>query len=115
MSHIVEFEQQGSVLVARPLVEFIFENETVTSIQKAINDKLTEHATTSLAMDFSNVQTFASNFIGMLVGLKRKLSNQGGDLKLSGINDRLMEIINITKLNQVFSIHPSIEEAVASY
>lgn len=115
MSQIVEFEQQGDVLVARPLVEFIFETETVTTIQQSINEKVTELNCPNLAMDFTSVQTFASNFIGMLVGLKRKLGEKDGDLRLSGINDRLMEIVNITKLDQVFQIHPTLDETVASY
>ena len=115
MSQIVEFGQQDSVLVAKPQVEFIFETETVNTIQQAITDKVTETGCANLAMDFSNVQTFASNFIGMLVGLKRRLNEKGGDLRLSGVNDRLMEIVNITKLDQVFSIHATLDEAVGSY
>lgn len=115
MSQIVDFEQQDSVLIARPQVEFIFETETVETIQKSIQDRVTETGCASLVIDFTKVQTFASNFIGMLVGLKRKLTEKGGDVRLSGVNDRLMEIVNITKLDQVFSIRESVADAVASY
>ncbi len=114
-TQIVDFEQKGTVLIARPQVEFIFETETVEAIKQAIQTRLTETNSTQVAMDFSKVQTFASNFIGMLVGLKRKLGGRGGDLRLSGINERLMEIINITRLDQVFSIHDALDASVKSF
>ena len=115
MSQIVEFEPKGQVLIVRPTVEYIFETETVSAIQQEILDQVASTDCANLAIDFSSVQTFASNFIGMLVGLKRQLTQKGGDLKLSGINDRLMEIVQITKLDQVFGIFSSLDEAVQSY
>jgi len=115
MSQIVEFEPKGQVLVVRPTVEYIFETETVSAIQQAILEQVTSTECVNLAIDFTSVQTFASNFIGMLVGLKRQLSQKGGDLRLSGINERLMEIVQITKLDQVFGIFGSLDEAVQSY
>lgn len=115
MSQIVEFETQGSALCVRPTVEYIFETETVSSIQKSILEKVAEVDCYNLAIDFTSVQTFASNFIGMLVGLKRQLVQKGGDLRLSGINERLMEIVQITKLDQVFGIFATLPEAIQSY
>lgn len=112
---MIEFEQHGDVLVARPKVETIFEKETTDKIYKSVTDELEKNSGANLVVDFIEVESFSSNFIGMLVGLKKKLAGKGGDLRLCNLNDRLSEIAEVTQLNQVLGIYKKVDKAVASF
>ena len=112
---MIEFERQGDVLVARPLVSTIFEKETTDNIYKAITDELNRTEVDNLVVDFLKVESFSSNFIGMMVGLKKGLSGKDGDVRLCHLNERLSEIAEVTHLGEVLGIYRKLDRAVASY
>lgn len=47
----------------------------------------------------------------LLVGLK-KINSMGGELRLCGLRDNIREILVIAGFTSIFSIYPSLEEAV---
>ncbi|MBI4616318.1 MAG: STAS domain-containing protein [Planctomycetes bacterium] len=112
---MIDFERQGDVVVARPNVETIFEKETTEKIYKSITDELERKGGKKLVVDFEKVESFSSNFIGMLVGLKKKLKEKGGDLRICNLNDRLSEIAEVTQLNQILAIFGRLDKAIASF
>ncbi len=112
---MIEFERLGDVLIARPTVETIFEKETTDKIYKSVWDELEKSSNSKLVVDFKKVESFSSNFIGMLVGLKKKLTEKGGDLRICNLNDRLSEIAAVTQLNQVLKIFNRVDKAVGSF
>ncbi len=51
----------------------------------------------------------------MLVSLSKKIREQGGDLRLAGLNEDLQTLFELTKLDTLFSILKTPEEAVAAF
>ena len=47
----------------------------------------------------------SSSALGMLLGLQRRIVQRTGRMKLAGINDEVMEVFRITKLDTVFDIY----------
>ncbi len=67
-----------------------------------------------LLVDFSGVSYIDSSGIATFVeGLKGMMA-YGGRLKLLGIRDNIIEIFNFSKLDKVFEIYRSIEDALRS-
>lgn len=50
----------------------------------------------------------------VVAALKRVRQN-GGDMKVAGLNEHLFDLFNLTKLMLVFEVHNGAEEAIASY
>jgi len=53
--------------------------------------------------------------VAALVSLSKKIRDQGGDLKLAGLNEDLRTLFELTKLDTLFSIADSAEQALASF
>ena len=51
----------------------------------------------------------------MLVSGYTTAVSGGGDMKLASISERVLKALAISKLDSVFDIHTSVEEAVESY
>jgi anti-sigma B factor antagonist len=68
-----------------------------------------------LLLNFRNVDHLSSAALGMLITLNRKVQEQKGQLKLSDINRQIYEVFKITKLNRLFEIHDTAEEALAGF
>ncbi len=53
--------------------------------------------------------------IGWLVAALKAARDRGGDLKLLKLSKKVQAYLDVTKLNTVFDIHATEEEAVASF
>lgn len=68
---------------------------------------------TDLIVDLSQVAFMDSTGLGVLVGALKKVRTLGGDLRLVISEDKILKVFRITALTQVFTIHPTIDEALA--
>jgi anti-sigma B factor antagonist len=56
-----------------------------------------------------------STGLGELVSAYRLIKSEGGELKLLGINKKVTDLLQITKLYTVFDIHNDEGQAIASF
>lgn len=67
-----------------------------------------------LALDFANVAHMSSSALGVLITLHKRVREKGGRMVLCNIQPAIFEIFAITRLNEIFSIHNSKQEALAA-
>lgn len=66
-----------------------------------------------VVIDLSAVPYMDSSGVATLVEAMKLVRNNNGALALCGMNDRVRGIFEIARLDQYFSIHDSIEDALA--
>ena len=71
--------------------------------------------TNKFVIDFTKTGHIDSSGLGVLVSLSKKIREQGGDLRLAGLNDDLQTLFELTKLDTLFSIAKTPEEALAAF
>jgi anti-sigma B factor antagonist len=69
----------------------------------------------NVLINFENVQRFSTALLGKLVGLKRKAVEAGGTVKLCCIPPHILEIFNVTGLDNAFDIYGDEVEAISSF
>ena len=57
-----------------------------------------------IALDLSELNSINSAGLGVLIGILNKVKVQNGTLKMLNINERIISIFKITKLDLVFEI-----------
>jgi len=67
-----------------------------------------------LIVDVSDMPYIDSAGIGCLVGAHVSRENSGRKLFLVGANDRLLTSLKVTKVDQLFKLAPSVEQAIAT-
>lgn len=67
-----------------------------------------------LLLSFSNVDHLASAALGMLITLNKRVKEKKGLLKLSDIKPQIYEVFKITRLNKMFDIHDTLDQARAT-
>ena len=96
---VFEFERSGDVLVVVPtgsLMEF-----RDNDIRNAYNDTyryLNEPDVKHLLVDFSNLEYFASTFVGMLIRLAKKARQGGGEAVLCKLSDNMKQMMKTLML-----------------
>ena len=66
-------------------------------------------------IDFTRTGYIDSSGLGVLVSLSKKIREQGGELRLAGLNEDLQTLFELTKLDTLFSITRTPEEALAAF
>lgn len=72
---------------------------------------LVDNGCSNLIVDLSNIIFIDSSGFGALVTVFNHAKNVGSRLLLSGISKETMELVKVTKLDQVFDIYPDLEVA----
>jgi anti-anti-sigma factor len=65
-------------------------------------------------MDMSGVYYMNSTGIGILIRAYTTLVNNGGDLKLASMNDKIEGVLSITKLMKVLPEYKTVDQAISS-
>jgi anti-sigma B factor antagonist len=76
---------------------------------------LLERGDRRFVLDFSGTGYIDSSGLGALVSLARKVREEGGDLRLSGLNEDLRSLFELTKLDTLFAISETPDQALATF
>lgn len=96
------------------VVEVVGEIDVYTA--SVLREKLAEIIDaehTDVIVDLTGVGFLDSTGLGVLVGALKKVRGYGGRLLLVIDQEKVMKVFRITALTQVFTIHDSLEAALA--
>lgn len=74
-----------------------------------------EHGARRFVIDFANTGYIDSSGLGVLVSLSKKIREQGGALRLSGLNEDLRTLFELTKLDTLFEIADTRDQALEGF
>lgn len=81
--------------------------ELVEDVQKLI-----EEGTQNLIVELSGIETMNSTGLSLMISILTKARNAGGETVIANIPEKVNELMVITKLNTVFTVAGTVEEAV---
>ena len=68
-----------------------------------------------LLVDFSRTGYIDSSGLGSLVSISKRIREATGELRLAGLNDDLRSLFELTKLDTLFTITETPEQALATF
>ena len=83
-------------------------------LKQKVLDEL-EGGERKFVVDFSSTGYIDSSGLGVLVSLSKKIREQGGELRLSSLNEDLRTLFELTKLDTLFRITDTKEEALEGF
>lgn len=84
------------------------------SITESLNEKL-EEGFKQYVIDLENLQHINSSGLGVLITLLTKARKIGGEVILANPSAYIQNLLLITKLNTIFQVHSTTEEAIETY
>jgi anti-anti-sigma factor len=66
-------------------------------------------------LDFSDTGYIDSSGLGALVSIAKNVREQGGELRLAGLNEDLRSLFELTKLDSLFAIADTPAQALANF
>ena len=72
-------------------------------------------STRQIVLNLAAVTYIDSGGLGTLVGVYSSARASGADIKLTGLGQRLRDVLQITKLVTVFEVYDTEQEAIATF
>ncbi len=94
------------------------EGQLIVSNRQELKQKMLEElegGARKLLVDFTQTGYIDSSGLGVLVSLSKKIREQGGALRLAGLNEDLRTLFELTKLDTLFQIADTRDQALASF
>lgn len=66
-----------------------------------------------IVIDMASIELINSSGLGMLVSILTSVRKSGGSVKLAAVPANAMHLLEITRLNTVFEVIPTVDDAVA--
>src|SRR3989442_15866757 len=111
MRFTVKKDKSGVVIVG-------VEGQLIVGNRQELKQKVLEAlegGARKFVIDFSRTGYIDSSGLGVLVSLSKKIREQGGDLRLAGLNEDLQTLFELTKLDTLFSILKTPDAAGAAF
>jgi len=101
------------------IIEFtnskILDEANIAEIGNTLNALIDEMSSPKLLLDFNTVDHLSSAALGMLINANNRIKQKNGKFRLANIKPQILEVFRITKLDKLFRIFPTRQDAVKSF
>ena len=108
----IDVTQSSGVAIVAPRGDL--DMATVPDVRRTLAGLL-DRGQARLLVDLDGVGYIDSSGIGALIAAMKQARAAGGDVRLCALQDDVRAIFEITRLAQAMSIHPTRQEALASW
>jgi anti-sigma B factor antagonist len=108
-------ETLGNTVVLNPLIHLGSLNEPEISLEtQELLDLLNRSASANLVIDLAHGNYLGTSMLGAIIKLWKRVSQRGGRLALCNVSESVVEVLRVTKLQTVWPIYDSREQAVTA-
>lgn len=94
--------------------EKVLSTEDIDELKQTLSRYIEKAAGLRVAvLDLGRIRYMGSAFLGTLITIHRSMHQQGGDLRLCRLDKALLELFKITRLDNLFAIYDTVDEAVS--
>jgi len=110
---IFEIEQQGDTIIVVPTVDLReLDCQRIVTGGKDIFDLLNESGTKNVVLDFHKTDYYGSTALGFFMRLWKRVRGLDGRMAFCNLSEHEKEILRLTKLDHLWPLCSSIQEAL---
>ena len=113
-THWLEREDFGDVTVVRLKPPKDLDDDTIREVFTPIYSLVSDMGRSNLVLNLAPVEYLPSMALGKLVMLNRKVQAAQGSLALCQLSPTVAEILESTRLNELFHLYATEQEALSS-
>ena len=108
----MDIEEVGGVTVATFVDKKILDEGNIQVIGNQLFSLVEDDGRDKIVLDFSNVEYLSSAALGKLITMDKKVKSAKGKLRLCAVRPDIYEVFAITKLNKLFDMRDTREQAL---
>ncbi len=109
----LQLAQAGACAVATVQLEELLYSMDVEAIHRQLEDYLSATPGTTLILDLQHVRAVSSELIGAVLMLQRQAREGRGALRLCGLDERVLHIFQLSRVDTTLDLYPDVDTALA--
>ena len=102
--HVIEFIDRS-----------ILEQRSIDRVERDLTRLAEEAGWPRFVISFSGVGSIASSVLGMLMSVNKKITSLKGEMRLSNVDPRILEVFQLTRLDKVLKIYRTTPDALKGF
>jgi anti-sigma B factor antagonist len=102
--------QQDGITIYKLDGEIIDKNQTIALMEEI--SKMVSSGKNHIVLELTGLKYMNSSGLNVLVNILTKARSAGGDVSVCNLSPKVRELLVVTKLDTIFHIQPSVEDAV---
>ena len=111
----LSIRKDGNVCIVELKDRKILEELQIRQIGDRLGEIVRAEPAPKLLIDFSSVEHLSSAALGVLITLNKRVAERQGRLVLANIHPQIFEVFKITRLNKLFNIQATTEDALNAF
>ena len=111
---VLEITSLGGAVVVAFLATSMSSSEGIAAGTSQIMGFVEANKPLRVVFDFEKVKFFSSQVLGLLLQVRKKVSEYGGEVVVSAIDPQLYRVFKITNLDKIFKFFADKDSAVIS-
>ena len=102
---------EDGIVEVRVMTDAVVDESSIQHQDRGLKDLIDGREAPKLIVDFGNVRHLSSSALGTLISVNSAVQDRGGELRLAAISGAILEVFRITKLDRIFVIDETTEDA----
>lgn len=111
----IKVKREGAIIEVFFRDRNILDEANIQQIEEEIRNVIEPEKNPKLLINFTDVDHLSSAALGKLITIKKRVEALSGQLKLSSIDKQIYDVFRITKLNKIFDIYDTADQARATF
>jgi anti-sigma B factor antagonist len=107
--------KQGNVCVVEFEDRKILEELAINQIREQLTGLIAAETSPRILLNFRKVEHLSSAALGVLITVGKQVTERHGQLVLANIHPQIFEVFKITRLNKLFNIRGTTDEALREF
>lgn len=108
----LDIEEVDGVTIATFVDKKILDEGNIQIIGNQLFSLVEDEGRDKIVLDFANVEYLSSAALGKLITMDKKVKSAKGKLRLCSVRPDIYEVFAITKLNKLFDMRDTREQAL---
>jgi len=109
---IIQIEYNGDCAVVVFKTASLSSATQISELSDTLRKFLQEQKPQRMIFDFAAVKFFSSQVLGILLDMRKRLKEFGGQIVISAIDPQLYRVFRITNLDRIFEFFPDRNAAI---
>ncbi|MFN0060817.1 MAG: STAS domain-containing protein [Planctomycetota bacterium] len=111
----ISLRTQGTVVIATVHGGCFHEEKAILATLEKLGQVIDTRKHVQMVLDMSTISYLSSAGLGRLVALLKKSMAGGGCIHLANVQPEIRELFDVMRLNKIFKVFQSVDEAVKSF
>ena len=112
---LIRVSRRDDIVQVDLLTPVLFGDAAIERMGDEVAEIIDAETIPLIVMNFEHVKYISSMMLGTLIALFNRVRARGGQLRLAALRERHQRLLVLVRLDGVFEVHPTPEQAAASF